>query len=48
MPSTHPDLTPDQIEALGHELDELRNRTRADLGERDAEYIRRRPSVASR
>jgi fatty acid desaturase len=41
MPSTHPDLTPDQIEALGHELDELRNRTRADLGERDAEYIRR-------
>jgi fatty acid desaturase len=39
--TTHPDLTPEQIEALGHELDELRNRVRADLGERDAAYIRR-------
>ena len=34
-------LTPEQIEALGRELDELRNRVLADLGERDAEYIRR-------
>jgi linoleoyl-CoA desaturase len=41
MPTTHPELTEKQIEALGRELDELRNRTRADLGERDAEYIRR-------
>ncbi len=41
MPTTHPDLTAEQIEALGSELDELRNRVLADLGERDAEYIRR-------
>ncbi|MDQ6606919.1 MAG: acyl-CoA desaturase [Actinomycetota bacterium] len=41
MPTTHPELTEAQIEALGNELDELRNRVRADLGERDAEYIRR-------
>ena len=41
MPTAHPNLTPDQIDSLGRELDELRNRTLADLGERDAEYIRR-------
>ncbi len=41
MPTAHPGLTPDQIEALGSELDELRKRIFADLGERDAEYIRR-------
>ncbi len=41
MPTTHPDLTEAQLEALGRELDELRNRVLADLGERDAEYIRR-------
>jgi fatty acid desaturase len=41
MPTTHPDLTDEQLEALGRELDELRNRVLADLGERDAEYIRR-------
>jgi NADPH-dependent stearoyl-CoA 9-desaturase len=41
MPITQPKLTPDQIESLGRELDELRNRVAADLGERDAEYIRR-------
>jgi linoleoyl-CoA desaturase len=35
-----PDLTPDQIEAVGRELEELRNRVVADLGERDADYIR--------
>jgi fatty acid desaturase len=41
MPTAHPQLTPEQVEALGQELDELRNRVLADLGERDAEYIRR-------
>jgi len=41
MPSTHPDLSPHQTEALALELDELRGRTMADLGGRDAEYIRR-------
>jgi NADPH-dependent stearoyl-CoA 9-desaturase len=41
MPTAHPDLTAEQTDALGRELDELRNRVRADLGERDAEYIRR-------
>src|SRR5690242_14441584 len=41
MTTTKPDLTPEQIEALGRELDELRNRVRAELGDRDAEYIRR-------
>jgi fatty acid desaturase len=41
MPSTAPVLTADQVEALGRELDELRNRVVAELGERDAEYIRR-------
>jgi linoleoyl-CoA desaturase len=37
----HPELTTEQIEALGRELDELRNRVVASLGERDADYIRR-------
>jgi NADPH-dependent stearoyl-CoA 9-desaturase len=41
MPTGHPELTPEQIEALGHELEELRNRVVADLGERDAAYIRK-------
>jgi NADPH-dependent stearoyl-CoA 9-desaturase len=41
MATTHPKLTTEQIEALGRELDELRNRIVGDLGERDAEYIRR-------
>ena len=41
MPTQHPDLTAKQTEALGRELDELRNRVMADLGERDATYIRR-------
>jgi NADPH-dependent stearoyl-CoA 9-desaturase len=40
MPTSHPPLTDQQVEALGRELDELRNRVIADLGERDAEYIR--------
>jgi fatty acid desaturase len=41
MPTPHPQLTEAQLESLGRELDELRNRVRADLGERDADYIRR-------
>ncbi|HEY5189972.1 MAG TPA: acyl-CoA desaturase [Solirubrobacteraceae bacterium] len=41
MPTPHPQLTPTQIETLGDELDELRGRLIMDLGERDAEYIRR-------
>src|SRR5437764_1193983 len=36
-----PGLTPEQIEELGRELDEIRSRVVADLGERDAGYIRR-------
>ena len=34
-------LTPEQAEAFGRELDELKERVIADLGERDATYIRR-------
>ncbi|HWK16570.1 MAG TPA: fatty acid desaturase, partial [Solirubrobacteraceae bacterium] len=41
MPTPHPQLTDEQIDALGRELDELRNRVFSDLGERDAAYIRR-------
>ncbi len=37
--STH--LTPEQIEAFGAELEALEARTRADLGEKDAEHIRK-------
>jgi linoleoyl-CoA desaturase len=33
-------LTPEQIEAIGRELDELHDEVRADLGERDSQYIR--------
>jgi NADPH-dependent stearoyl-CoA 9-desaturase len=40
MPTEHPTLTTDEVEALGRELDELRARLIADLGERDVEYIR--------
>ncbi len=36
----HDHLTQEQIEQLGRELDELRARIVADLGERDADYIR--------
>jgi linoleoyl-CoA desaturase len=36
-----PTLTAEQTEALGRELDALRQRVVADLGERDANYIRR-------
>jgi linoleoyl-CoA desaturase len=33
-------LTPEQIEAIGKEFDELHDQVKADLGERDAAYIR--------
>ncbi|MES1943316.1 fatty acid desaturase [Salinisphaera sp. PC39] len=36
-----PRLTPEQVEALGAELDAIRQRVTDDLGERDASYIRR-------
>src|SRR5436189_275215 len=38
MPTTHPELTSEQTEALGRELDALRNRVVSELGERDAGY----------
>jgi fatty acid desaturase len=38
---TRPELTDGQIAALGDELDELRGRLIMDLGQRDADYIRR-------
>jgi fatty acid desaturase len=41
MTTAYPQLTPEQVEAIGKELDELRNRALANLGERDAQYIRR-------
>src|ERR687897_3428033 len=34
-------LTPEQTEAFGRELDALKERVIADLGERDVDYIRR-------
>jgi fatty acid desaturase len=39
MPNAAPKLTPAQLEAFGRELDAVRARVVADLGERDAEYI---------
>jgi NADPH-dependent stearoyl-CoA 9-desaturase len=39
--TTLPELTPQQIESFGVELDAIRQRTVADLGERDAAYIRK-------
>jgi len=41
MATTHPTLTPEQIEAFGDEMDALRQRLVDDLGERDANYIRK-------
>jgi NADPH-dependent stearoyl-CoA 9-desaturase len=40
MPETKITLTPEQADAFGAELDALRERVLADLGERDAQYIR--------
>jgi NADPH-dependent stearoyl-CoA 9-desaturase len=39
MPSTAPNLTPEQLDALGEELDAIRARVVAELGERDSDYI---------
>jgi fatty acid desaturase len=39
MSSAAPHLTPEQLEAFGEELDAIRARVVADLGERDAAYI---------
>src|SRR5690242_12197653 len=33
-------LTPEQIEQIGKEFDELHEQVKADLGDRDAKYIR--------
>ena len=41
MTTTHPKLTPEQLEAFGNEMDAIRQRVVADLGERDADYIRK-------
>lgn len=38
--NTFSSLTPAQFAAIGAELDAIRNRVRADLGQRDADYIR--------
>lgn len=35
------DLTPEQIDRFGEELDAIRQRVLADRGERDVNYIRR-------
>src|ERR1700759_1898814 len=34
-------LTPEQADAFGRELDAIKERVMADLGQRDADYIRR-------
>jgi len=39
MATKTPELTPDQVEAFGAEIDEIRRRVMADLGEDDANYI---------
>ena len=39
MPNPIDHLTPEQIDAFGEELDDLRRRTIDDLGERDREYL---------
>ena len=41
MTTTIPELTPAQIESFGEELDAIRLRVVADLGERDSTYIRK-------
>lgn len=38
---THRDLTPEQLDRFGEEMDAIRQRIIADLGEADASYIRR-------
>jgi len=41
MTAPTPTLTPEQLEAFGQELDEIRARVVADLGQRDVDYINR-------
>src|SRR5437588_2201483 len=41
MPTPTTNLTPEQLEAFGQELDAIRARIVADLGERDADYIKK-------
>ena len=41
MIDTVPNLTPEQLDTFGQELDAIRQRALEDLGERDLEYIRR-------
>ena len=41
LPQAASHLTPTQIDAFGAELDDLRRRTVADLGERDRDYLQR-------
>ena len=41
MPTEHPHITDEQLEAFGAELDAIRATIVADRGERDAAYIRR-------
>jgi fatty acid desaturase len=48
MTNTIAKLSPDQIEAFGQEMDALRQRVVADLGQRDADYIRNIISVQRR
>ena len=38
--SIYSTLTPEQFDAIGQELDAIRNREIADLGEKDEKYIR--------
>ena len=40
LPKKSAKLSPEQVEAFGKELDDLRARIVADLGEKDANYIR--------
>lgn len=41
MTTTQHQITPEQIEAFGREMDAIRQRVLDDLGERDADYIRK-------
>ena len=41
MTDTVPNLTPEQLDTFGRELDAIRQRALDDLGERDLDYIRR-------
>jgi hypothetical protein len=41
MTQPNPTLTPEQADAFGRELDGIKERVMADLGQIDADYIRR-------